>query len=343
MKLRDPPYEGYGRDIERGRVAIEEEQEANSARTLPIFVPGYNVSEGCKYGWTLSQECGALTEGELVAATNKTPAALGLTPWQACWSAPGQKQNLFLVSLRDLPEELRHSVRKVTTWHSVEASRDKLQLTPTTMLSAHQHHSAFEHVSNNVKSIRPPMMGSLFTIPELKDLAARVDTELAERGLVEVQGEGEKPEKPKLLAGLEVQAPEVKKRKRGTGPRSVPMIAAAGAGGGNDEPAAPLADAEDASTVRSGDRSTSKTTSKGKMLPADLEALDADMKRVANLHLSAANNRNASARCLLQLNVDNFMQKASNPEKGQALSSAAWYCRCFAGGDGGGLGEWVVV
>ena len=325
-KLRDPPYESYESEVKRGRIAVEEEQEANSHRTLPIFVPGYTVSQSTRYGYTLSVKCAALSETEIVSATKKTPAALGLTPWQDEWVGPDQKSQLYLVSIRDLPDDVKHTCRRVKIRHEVEASRDKLQLTPSTMLSANQHHSSFQHATNSLKSQRPSVsLESLQTLPQLIDLAQRVDNELqAKMHGSELAGKRELPDKPKILAGLEAEmAPPAKKPKKQPAKAA---LALTGGGGGDDAATAtpPIQDNEDMSDV-STTRSTGSGPKKGKMEASEYEALDDEMKKVASAHFLNG-NRNASAKCLLFLTPATFLSKDSvhQRERGQCISSVAW-------------------
>lgn len=115
--------------------------EANAQRTLPVFMPSFQVAENTAYGHEIYLKAAALTDSEIVACTGKPPISLGMSPWQCDWTSPQSNNNLYLVSLADLPENMRYTARRVKIFHSVQASRDKLQLTPSTMLSLHQHHS----------------------------------------------------------------------------------------------------------------------------------------------------------------------------------------------------------
>lgn len=332
-KLRDPPYEAYQSEVNRGRIAVEEEQEANSNRTLPIFVPGFNVSQSARYGYSLSVKCAALSETEIVSATKKTPASLGLTPWQTEWVGPDQKAQLYLVSLRDLPDELKHTCRRVKIWHEVEASREKLQLSPSTMLSANQHHSAFQHATNSFKSQRPAaQVESLQTLPQLIDLAQRVDNELQAKMAAagdEAAGRKDQQEKPKILAGLEsgMAPPPTKRPKRAakpplalTGPADEDPIPIQGTDSNASTGTGPDEEMSEVGTVASGGSGSKK----GKMDAAEYAALDPDMKKVASVHFLNG-NRNASAKCLLWLTHTTFLSKdsAKQRERGQCISSVA--------------------
>lgn len=309
----------YCREVKRGRQALVEETESNEARTLPIFVPSFSVAEQDAYGYQMYIKCGVMTEAEICHHTGKTPAALGMKAWDIQWTGPGAKVALFLVSLKDLPPDLVQTIKRVKIFHQVQATRDKLQLTPATMLSKSQHHSVFQHVTNNVRAGRPPMSGELFSLPQLIDLAARINTELEHMsGGTAVVGEGPDADdfqKNKVLDGLQPEAgfhPLKKKRRTQQPPPAQGLPALTG----------PEAFEEGDQTSNAASRISG--SKKGKMNQEDLDNLDPLMKRVALVHLNQG-NRNAKANCLAFLTHDIFANMVTDMQKGQSIRSVLWH------------------
>ena len=96
----------------RARKAISEELEANEKRTLPVFVPSLQVGQQTRYGHQVYTKGALISEGDLYLATGKTGAGLGLTPWSVELVGPGTPNAFYVVSLHDIPEDIKHRVKR---------------------------------------------------------------------------------------------------------------------------------------------------------------------------------------------------------------------------------------
>eukprot|EP00438_Fugacium_kawagutii_P035863 Skav216030 [mRNA] locus=scaffold3613:25671:28499:+ [translate_table: standard] len=263
QKIKFPPTPDYPHQMERARQAIVEETEANSSRTLPVFIPGVQVAHTFRHGHEVYSKAGVVSEQELVELTGKTGEQLGLTPWSSELGGPTNSQTLFLISLKNLPDDLRDDIRKIKVFYQTFAGKDSLKVTPTTQISTVQATSVFEYALDNYQVSRPKNVltgdrRSLKTIPELIELGTLIDQELKQQmhqdGLAstgmeavsEAFGERAVVGASKALEGLTVpDAPPAKRKK--TKSSSAPTPAApSSAATSSAGPAGMLTDADSA-------------------------------------------------------------------------------------------------
>ena len=170
-------------ELKTARQAIAEEIQSNAEKTLPKFLPQFEVEENKRYGHIIYQKAAALTDAELTKVTGKSAQSLGLVPWPTENLAFESNTNYYVVSLQDLPPTMRDSVRKIKIYHELSASRSTLTLNPDTMLSPLQGTTCFQHVASQYSGSRPAgfMSGNLKTIPELIQLAQLMDNVMQEQ------------------------------------------------------------------------------------------------------------------------------------------------------------------
>ena len=312
-KCKHPPYEQFPQEVEIARVAIVEETEANAQRTLPVFVPSFQVAENNAYGHEIYLKAAALTDSEILACTGKPPSSLGMSPWLCDWSSPQSSNSLYLVSLADLPENMKYTARRVKIYHSVQASRDKLQLTPNTMLSMTQHHSVFVNATGRYKECRPTgvITQTLSTIPELMELGKKVDSEIQQH--LEAQGGGQvvdERKQHKVLGGLGEAVPVPKKA---TAKRKTPAVPGPGQSS-SALVAAPAIVDDDLASV-----SGSSKKPRSQIQDDLLNQMDSEMRKVAQAHMFEGSNRNAKAKSLISLTINKFCSMTTDHNKGHAL------------------------
>lgn len=345
-KLQNPPYPEYTEEVNVARVAISEELEANESRTLPVFVPQSQVGEQTQYGHIIYQKAALLSGSEIQEHTGKSAESLGLTPFETRFESPGNATNFYTVSLNDLPENMAKSVKKVKVFHSVVAVSDQLLLNPTMQLSKNQFVPVFDHAVHKYQEKSPGLKKGLKTLPELQELAGLIDEEL--QGHLEAKetvetSDASAPKRAKALAGLDgidnappkaaTSAAAKRRRVNNTtntsAAQQLPAIADAES---TRSPLLALQQAAQAAQAEAlapaapsppDDRSSKRSvadSAKSKKLLAELEAMDAEMRRVAELHCSTS--RTASAKSLAGLTPAKFMHVGMNHEKSHSLVNA---------------------
>ena len=332
-------YPEYKKEFLRGRQAISEELEANQQRTLPVFVPSLQIGQESRYGHVIYTKGALVSDGDLLAATGKTGEALGLKPYSVEYHAPDKKSSFFVVSLDGIPDDLKHKVKKIKIFHEVAAVKDSYSVTPATQLSAIQAETCFTHAASTYKALRPEAMSAkepqeLQSIEELKALAELIDQAMKDRldrnaseGSVTMQdlvdqrtvAEPGTSGAAKALAGLSLDGPEpskkpVKKRKAAA---SVPSALDASAAT-TTAPVAALMDAAPSGPSGPGSASSKKV----KERDAEFSNMDDEMRRVAQLHTST--KPTASAKSLVQLVPQTFMETGTDHVRGHTVVAAAW-------------------
>ena len=318
--------QAYVNDVDRARQAIIEETERNANRTLPTFVPGCQVSQQRVYGHQVYTKAGLLTDAEVISIVGKSAVALGMPEFKADARTTQSKQTFYLVSLNDVPNDLKNGIRKIKIFHTVSAVRDSLQCTPETQISPLQLESVFSHAAKVYGDSRPSESG-LKTIPELQELATLIDNQL-EQQMVEdsLAATGEDAvaamvqskvvaTQARALEGLVEDAPPPPKRpKRAKAAATNPATRA-------EAPQYPaIADVTGAADpVVSGTGSGS--SKRQVVLDQDIAGMDAEMAKVASVHCQS--NRSASAKCLIQLVPSNYFSAHTDQSKGKAIFNAS--------------------
>ena len=121
-KVNNPPADqpNYANDFEMARKAVEAELE--SGRTLPTWVPGAECDLQTAYGHEVYSKFAAFTDAEFFDIFKKTPGQLSVAPWHSEYECPGRRTALYLVSMMNLPEEIRLTCRKVKLYHSARTA-----------------------------------------------------------------------------------------------------------------------------------------------------------------------------------------------------------------------------
>ena len=241
----------------------------------------------------------------------------------------------------DLPENLRHSTKKLKLYHAVE-TRDQHQfLNHDTQLIAKQDIPIFTHV--NSQNPTNMLLGGKEprTYEDLKSSAASLENALAAEiaeaheaqkaldpmsaGVEHEASQAVTAETSDLLAGLDLtelagqQAAPKKGTRKTKKEQSKPVqsTSLAAAAKDNTPPLLSLADSAPSGA------SVHSTGSKRRLGQDDeVSSLDAEMQVVARLHLSTA-PRGASVKCLQSLVILSYTSSEKDHNRGHALAGAA--------------------
>lgn len=341
-KLQLPEYK---MEFMRARQAIAEELEENEKKTLPTFVPSLQIGQQNRYGHQIYTKGALISEVDLIKACGKSGETLGLSPWRGVdYNNPGSNQTFYVVALHGMPDELRHSLKRIKIFHEVSAVRDSFSVTPATQLSALQSETCFTHAASQYQTTRPTaaMSGELQSIQDLKELGEFIDTELNHQLEEAAAQQGESLQyaidsrtkadpgttgASKALAGLTLDsvAPVPKKtaKKRPAKATEAAAVSASAA-----PPALQLQDASAPGPPGAPTRADSASSKRQKDREGELANMDEEMQRVALKH--TAGKATTSAKSLALLVPDVFMQPGSDHGRGHSLVAVT--CLFDAGG-----------
>eukprot|EP00434_Breviolum_minutum_P036968 symbB.v1.2.032765.t2/scaffold3849.1/size49308/2 len=149
------------------------EQYDQVGATDATFKPGANVDHQMSFGYTIFQDFGLLTESEFKAVIGAEPKDVGMKSTkgkkfehQIEWAAPGESNNMYLVSLDGLsPIELA-TVRKIRLEVKKAAIHADAYLRPSDQLLANQGQHVFGHVFKMMADKRPMSASLQASTPE---------------------------------------------------------------------------------------------------------------------------------------------------------------------------------
>eukprot|EP00435_Cladocopium_sp_Y103_P054587 s399_g17.t2 len=324
--------EKFAADSETARAALEEEEEARAGCALPLFRPSADVAEGSRVGHLIYTKGGLLSEADLVKYTKKTPKDLGLSAFCTEWQGATATQ-FFVISLADLPEELKWSIKRIKLYHDTYYRHDKLWLTPDTQLSKRQGADVAEHLNSKFASKKRPagmlQPASLQSLSDLQDLARILEAQRLEQ--LQKDGSSDAVEaasaaapKSAMLAALEdEEEPTKRKRPKKQDPKTkaadpgqqLALSDAVSTTASSSAGALALADAPPSSTGKS---DTSKSGKKGDQF----QGLDDEMRQVAQLHMASSQGKNVSVKSLQTLVPAKYMQGGTDHSRAHALVAA---------------------
>ena len=170
----------------RSRAALEAQAEQDKAegKILPTFIPTFNLSEQSEHGHVVYTKAGLLSDSELLKWTSKKAKDLGLQPFTSEWVGPGNPVQFYIISLLNLPDELKATIKKVKLYQKTAVMSDKLWLTPCTQLSKTQPKMVHQHLAGKYQQgSRPTGLLSptqLQSLADLKHLAELVESKRIE-------------------------------------------------------------------------------------------------------------------------------------------------------------------
>lgn len=337
----------FAKAAETSREAIVKESEDRDGCVLPLFIPGSELAEASLVGHEVYTKAALLSEVDIVRETSKSAKELGLVPFVTEWGGQTtqQTQQFFLVSRAGLSPETLAKCRTVKLFQSMFIRNEKLWITPETQLSKSQPKDVQAHLLERYNSKKRPSglvsPGGLQTLSDLQELAQILENKKMEILQNQTQstdpanalGEENAAQVPGLLAGLADDDDEKRQGKRKkaakaktTPPSTLPALmddastrASTTAGPGSDALVA-LPD-KNHEVASAGKSDTSKSNKRGLGV---LPAMDSEMRQVAELHLTSASGRNASAKGLCDLTASNFVVSGTDHTRSHALVAATW-------------------
>lgn len=289
---------------------------------------------GVPHGQVYSKGC-LLSDSELLSHTGKSGSTMGLPVWSTEVNGPDSVTNYYVISLDQLPEEIKASARRVKVFYELNATRDTLTLTPSTQLSKIQADTCFSAASNQYKHARPQnvMSGGLKTLPELIELAGLIDNELEQQMRddaaitgMELAEEGQTTTGSKALEGLDLENPNPapKKKSRKGGAAAAKAAAVAAADSVVPTPSYPaLLDSEGPGMQIAASGGPGSASSKKKLdREKEIAQMDGEMQKVARVHHQTS--RTNTAKSLIDLTPAKFMQEGTDHAKGHAIVNVLW-------------------
>ena len=322
-------------DFFRARRFIVAEQEERGQAGLPVWVPSCTCSSIKIYGHEISSKCALATESEFKTIVGLDPKTLNVEPFPTDFSTPGLPCNYYAISLAGLPDDLKYTLKIVKCYYRVEAVKDEQHLRPETQLSAKQSGAVFDFVHGKYQAARPAgVVNQTFpTLEHLRQKAAKIEEAL--QNALAMKKHGQSSQQPKieqdaetlrgaqsLMEGFTTEAePSSKRRKKQklpaeTGPS---LLALHDRDRDREKSDATPADAK-TETASAAPSVPSSKRRKGGSLHAELDDLDSELRKVAEVHIA---NGGTSARGLKDLVVKNFA-KGSDHVTGHAVSSETW-------------------
>ena len=308
QRIQNEP-DTFGKEASVSRAAILEENESREGCSLPVFIPSSEVAESVQFGHQIYTKAILLSDSDLVRETKKTGKDLGLTPFCSEWQGNGNPVQFFVVSMVGLPADLLLSAKRIKLFQTTFVKSDKLWLTADTQLSKSQGKDVVGYLTEKYTSKKRPAglvsPSSLQSLDDLKDLAAILESKRLEQ--LAAQGESGLQVEPGagsnlMLAGLDDDDNQSGKKKK----KKLPPAHAAKKDGQTGH--TPLSLMDDTSTrapsntARSlRDTEPSQTTqlvsskksdsSKRSGAVEQFQDMDAEIKQVAELHISTAPSR----------------------------------------------------
>lgn len=330
----------FAADAETARAALEEEEEARAGCALPLFRPSSDVAEGSQMGHMIYTKGGLLSEADVVKYTKKTAKDLGLTAFCTEWQGAAATQ-FFVISLADLPEELKSNIRRIKLYHNTYVRHDKLWLTPDTQLSKRQRMDVADHLNTKFASKKRPagmlQPGSLQSLSDLQDLARILEAQRLEQ--LHKDGSSDPAAvvsaaapKDAMLAALDDEEEPAKRKRlkkadqKSKGADTGSQLALSDAASTAAPPSTAMAALTDAPVSSTGKSDTSKG---GKKAVDPFQGLDDEIRQVAELHMSSSQGKNASVKSLQNLVIEKYMIGGTDHSRAHVLVAVALMISCL--------------
>ena len=306
-----------------------------------VFKPESTVVTTSSYSYNIFQDLAAVTEAEYVQMTGRSPDHLKfqtdhckLEPMKVPFFGPASNATLYGISLMELPEKFRLSVRKARVSFGTGTTHEEAYLTPQRQLHADQGAEVFSFVTRLHQETRPAQLKmncwqhaeAFNKHPKLDDLRQRhedVEAEAANMQNRESQvgqmgkmalaagSESDEEENPKSVparplglaggslgsAALKQQDKEMAKEAK----RRAKTIKAAKAAAQASQQGAEAEDAQEAPSHCSASHKASSRSKKQNEAERILAGLDTSLTEVAEKHLQSGGSSLASLEGLTSL------------------------------------------